>query len=289
MRFHPSLLKEKVETDKNSKQQDDGSFEWRHYCLDPLFTTYNAQTMENMVKMSSSSHNLQTQLSTPRSNPLNLTGALGSSVSRIFSSLHEALPYYGTNSKRDSRFEWTLTTWVLNKTSDLCFKGNSQLSYQFQQQQSLPTDPIGKYPFSVNLTEQFMRDGVSNTCSVDNTTVVNDQLSSLNIMSSGDRTSLGSLKKKSVSDPNLFASLSIQSSMSRVTPLGNDQLRHQVRSEMRDRNIIDQNMTSTTTTTATVTIASTPLTMSTFIFPTSLTYLPERCRSDCEWFSQQFD
>lgn len=57
LRVHPSLTREKVDTDKHFKQTsncDDFSLEWRQYCLDPLCTNYN-QTLQEMHKLSNTS------------------------------------------------------------------------------------------------------------------------------------------------------------------------------------------------------------------------------------------
>ena len=64
MRLHPNLfnenkaIKEKLENEKNSKQEDD-SFEWRQYCLDPLFTNFN-QVMQNMDNYTKNCYNTST-------------------------------------------------------------------------------------------------------------------------------------------------------------------------------------------------------------------------------------
>ena len=58
LRLHPNLfnenktIKEKLE---NSKQEDD-SFEWRQYCLDPLYTNFN-QVMQNLDNFTNNCYN----------------------------------------------------------------------------------------------------------------------------------------------------------------------------------------------------------------------------------------
>lgn len=54
LRLHPNLfnesklLKDKIDQDKiNTKQSNDESFEWRQYCLDPLYTNFN-QVVQNI-------------------------------------------------------------------------------------------------------------------------------------------------------------------------------------------------------------------------------------------------
>jgi hypothetical protein len=48
--LHPAFLKEKTDTEKQSKQKvEDTSLEWRQYCLDPLYTNYN-QVVQNLLK-----------------------------------------------------------------------------------------------------------------------------------------------------------------------------------------------------------------------------------------------
>lgn len=56
LRFHPALMREKIES-SSEKQQfkqsapncDDYSLEWRQYCLDPACTNYN-QVIFDMIK-----------------------------------------------------------------------------------------------------------------------------------------------------------------------------------------------------------------------------------------------
>lgn len=54
LRLHPALIKERVDNEKQMKQNSelDYSVEWRQYCLDPLFTNYD-RVIRNIIQSSS--------------------------------------------------------------------------------------------------------------------------------------------------------------------------------------------------------------------------------------------
>lgn len=50
MRLHPSILLDKNDSDKQFKNlNDDFTFEWRQYCLDPICTNFNS-SMQKLLK-----------------------------------------------------------------------------------------------------------------------------------------------------------------------------------------------------------------------------------------------
>jgi len=80
LRLHPSLFKEKVDTEKQFKQLTsdlDVSLEWRRYCLDPLCTNFN-EVVQIISNPSLKTAPMQLQ---PQSNRLSFMGSSSSSLS----------------------------------------------------------------------------------------------------------------------------------------------------------------------------------------------------------------